>query len=220
MSLQLDVRGEDRAAASLTSSTAPGAPVARRLTGFGFGLLTHGFLVIWAFVVVVPLAWAIVSSFKTDKEIITSPWGLPASLRFDNFVRAWNAASIGSFFFNTVLVVIVSLTLTLLLSSLVAFVIAKFVFPGRDLLYSIFIAAMTFPAIVALIPLFFVLDNMGLSNSYTGLIGAYTAFGIPFSVFFLTAFFRTIPDEFIEAARIDGCGYWRQRARRALRKRS
>ncbi|MER7128678.1 carbohydrate ABC transporter permease [Streptosporangium saharense] len=168
--------------------------------------LAQAFLVLWAVVSTVPLLWAVVSSFKSDPEIVADPWALPKALRWENFARAWDSASIGTYFGNTVVVVGGGVTLTLLLSAMAAYVFARFEFRLKGVLYYFFVAGMTFPVFMALVPLFFVVQNLGLGNSLTGLILVYTAYSLPFSMFFLVAFFRTLPGEIAEAATLDGCG--------------
>lgn len=171
------------------------------------GGLSHGFLIVWAVMVTLPVAWAVVSSFKTDREIFASPWRLPASPQWDNFVRAWSEAQIGRYFFNSAIVVGVALVVTMLLSAMVAYVLARYDFPGNRLIYYLFVGGLTFPLFLALVPLFFVVRNVGLLGTYTGLIIVYVAYSLPFSVFFLVAFFRTLPTSIAEAAFIDGCSH-------------
>ncbi len=171
-------------------------------------LTSQGFLAIWAVMVTFPLVWAAVSAFKSDREIFASPWGLPETWRFENFVRAWNQAAIGTYFFNTVIVVTGGVLLTLLLSSMVAYVLARFEFPGNRAIYYMFVGGLVFPGFLALVPLFFVVKNLGLLNTYHGLILVYATHAMSFSVFFLTAFFRTQPSALAEAALLDGATHW------------
>ncbi|NRQ32225.1 carbohydrate ABC transporter permease [Nonomuraea sp. NN258] len=168
--------------------------------------VAQALLILWAVVSTLPLIWAVVSSFKSDPEIVADPWALPRALRWENFVRAWDSASIGTYFGNTVVVVGGGVTLTLLLSAMGAYAFARFEFRAKGVLYYFFVAGMTFPVFMALVPLFFVVQNLGLGNSLPGLILVYTAYSLPFSMFFLVAFFRTLPAEVGEAARLDGCG--------------
>ncbi|HWD82934.1 MAG TPA: carbohydrate ABC transporter permease [Kribbella sp.] len=172
------------------------------------GGVSQGFLLVWGAMVVFPLLWAVLSSFKSDQDIFTSPWSLPSRWRWDNFSRAWNESHIGTYFFNSVIVVCSGVVLTLLLSSAVAYVLARFSFPGSRVLYYVFVAGMVFPGFLALVPLFFVVQNLGLMNTYLGLILVYAAHGMSFSVFFLTAFFRTQSKELAEAGLVDGCSHW------------
>jgi len=174
-----------------------------------FATVSHAILILWSLLVVLPLLWTIYSSFKTTGEILLSPFAPPSSLNFDNFVTAWTEAGIGRFFFNTVIVVGGALILVMLLGSMCAYVLARFEFPGRRLIYYGMIAGLTFPIFLAVVPLFFVLDNMGLRGTYLGLILTFVGFALPFTVFFLYAFFRQLPGELGEAAAIDGAGDFR-----------
>ncbi|WP_329109617.1 carbohydrate ABC transporter permease [Micromonospora sp. NBC_01699] len=167
----------------------------------------HLFLVGWAVLVTVPLLWAVVSSLKTDREILTSPWTPPAQPQFHNWSRAWTEASIGSYFVNSAIVVGTALVLTMLLGSLVAYALARYTFPGNRLLYYLFVSGILFPVFLALVPLFFVVKQLGLLGTYPGLILVYTAYALPFTVFFLHSFFRTLPTAIAEAAFIDGCSH-------------
>ncbi|MFD9219326.1 carbohydrate ABC transporter permease [Streptomyces sp. NPDC060064] len=172
-------------------------------------LFSHGVLVIWAIMVIMPLLWSVMTSFKSDKAIFTSPWSLPDSLHFDNWSRAWSQAHMSDYFLNTVLVVGGSLVGTLLFGSMAAYVLARFDFPGNRFIYFLFIGGMSFPIMLALVPLFFVLNNIALLNTLHGLILVYIAYSLPFTVFFLTAFFRTLPTSVAEAAMIDGASHTR-----------
>jgi N-acetylglucosamine transport system permease protein len=172
-------------------------------------VFSHGILVLWAVMVVMPLLWAVMTSFKDDKAIFTSPWAPPVSFNFDNWARAWNQAHMSQYFGNTVLVVGGSLIGTMLFGSMVAYVLSRFDFPGNRFLYFLFIGGMSFPIILALVPLFYVMSNTGLLNTTHGLILAYIAYSLPFTVFFLTSFFRTLPTSVAEAAMIDGASHAR-----------
>lgn len=166
----------------------------------------QSFLVFWGLMTALPLVWVFVSGFKDDAEILNEPWGLPAQLRFDNFARAWTHGHIGQYFLNSAIVLSVSLTLTMLLGSTAAYALARYKFPGNRLIYYFFVGGMMFPVFLALVPLFFVVKQTGLLNTLPGLMIVYTAYSLPFTVFFLSAFFRTLPTAVAEAAMIDGCG--------------
>ena len=141
----------------------------------------------------------------------------PASPQLENFSRAWSQASIGQYFINSMIVVGGSLALTMLFGSMAAYVLARYEFPGNRLVYYTFVGGMTFPVFLALVPLFFVVANMEqipvvgeylTLNTYGGLILVYVAYSLPFTVFFMSAFFRTLPTTIAEAALIDGCGHF------------
>jgi N-acetylglucosamine transport system permease protein len=170
---------------------------------------SHVLLSIWSIIVIVPFLWVVLSSFKTTKEILASPFSLPAHWQFDNYAHAWTDAGIRQFFLNTVIVVGVALVLVMSLGAMCAYVLARFKFPGARFIYYLMLAGLTFPVFLAIVPLFFVLKNIGLINTLPGLIMVYVAFALPFTVFFLYAFFKTLPDDVYEAALIDGAGEWR-----------
>ncbi|MEV6792116.1 carbohydrate ABC transporter permease [Streptomyces sp. NPDC051320] len=177
--------------------------------GKTLNFFSHGILIIWAALAALPLLWAVMSSVKNDHDILTSPWKLPDRLHFENWSRAWNQAHMSEYFGHTIVVVGFSLVGTLLLGSMAAYVLARFDFPGNRFIYYLFIGGMSFPIILALVPLFFVMNNMGLLNTTYGLILVYIAYSLPFTVFFLTSFFRTMPGEVAEAAMIDGASHTR-----------
>ncbi|HEY0698857.1 MAG TPA: carbohydrate ABC transporter permease [Micromonospora sp.] len=170
---------------------------------------SHGFLLLWAVLTVLPLVWMFLSSVKSNGQILTDPWGLPDALHLENWARAWNKAHIGRYFLNSMLVVAGSLTLTMLFGATAAYVFARYEFRGRQVVYYLFVGGMMFPVFLALVPLFFVVRNAGLFGSWTGLVLVYAAYSLPFTIFFLTAFFRTLPTSIAEAALIDGCGHFR-----------
>jgi len=170
---------------------------------------SHVLLAIWSIVVIVPFLWVLLSSFKTTKEILASPFSLPAHWGFDNYVNAWTDAGIRKFFLNTVIVVGGALVLVMLLGAMCAYVLARFIFPGARFIYYSMLAGLTFPIFLAIVPLFFILKNGGLLNTLPGLIMVYVAFALPFTVFFLFSFFKSLPDDVYEAAVMDGAGDWR-----------
>ncbi|OYN89461.1 carbohydrate ABC transporter permease [Parenemella sanctibonifatiensis] len=179
-----------------------------RANDIAFGTIAHILLIIWSLIVVLPLLWTLLSSFKTTREIFRSPFALPGNLNFDNYARAWNTANIGTYFFNTIIIVGFALVIVMILGAMCSYVLARFTFPGARLLYYLLLAGNTFPVFLAIVPLFFTLQQLGLLNTRPGLIITYVAFALPFTVFFLYAFFRTLPYEISEAASIDGAGMW------------
>jgi N-acetylglucosamine transport system permease protein len=170
---------------------------------------SHVLLSAWSIIVIVPFLWVLLSSFKTTKEILASPFSLPAHWSLDNYVNAWTDAGIRHFFLNTIIVVGAALALVMLLGSMCAYVLARFAFPGARFIYYAILAGLTFPVFLAIVPLFFILKDLVLLNTLPGLVMVYVAFALPFTVFFLYAFFQSLPDEVYEAAVMDGAGEWR-----------
>ena len=188
----------------LRTETAPRRGGERGLTFF-----THLFLVVWALITGIPVLWVLMSSLKTDNEIFVESWKPPASLRFDNYARAWTESSFSQYFLNSVIVVVGAVAITMVLGSMVAYCLARYDFPLRGLLNYAFIGAMAVPIFLAVVPLFGVMKQLGLLNTYHGLIAVYVAYAMPFTVFFLTGFFATLPKELTEASFIDGAGHFR-----------
>ena len=197
--------------------TGTAAPPAPKVEGRVLNLFSHGFLILWAAMIILPLAWVLMTALKPSSQINADPLGLPSSLAWDNFARAWEKANIGTFFINTVEVLVGSVTLTMLLGAMAAYVLARYRFLGNRVVFYTFVAGMMFPVFLALFPLYKTIQNAGLSDPievagikiYVGLILTYAAYSMPFTVFFLTAFFRTLPTGVAEAAMIDGAGHYR-----------
>src|SRR4029079_13449766 len=147
--------------------------------------------------------------FKDTTEIFSSPWTLPAHLRWENWGPAWTKAHIRPYFLNSVLAVGRSTFGTMLLGSMAAYVLARYKFWGNRLIYYLFVSGLPFPVFLALVPLCFVVRNLGLLNTYQGLILVYIAYSLPFTVFFLSAFFKTLPSSVAEAAMMDGASHTR-----------
>ena len=165
---------------------------------------TQTVLIGWAVTVIFPMIWMIYSSFKTDQELFFSPWAAPAELQWDNFARAWTKAHVGDYLLNTLIVVVPALLLTLIISAMAAYVLARFEFVGRRFLFYMFLSGMLFPVFLALVPLFNLVNQLKMLNTFHGLIIVYIAYSLPFTIFFLTGFFKTLPTEIEESAIMDG----------------
>ena len=196
--------------ATVTRASEATPPLARRLSAgaLALKLLIYVVLGMWAILVIFPLLWTVMTAFKTDQEIFFSPWALPSAPVFANFARAWTTAHIGTYFVNTLLVIVPALFLTLLLSAMAAYVLARFEFPGRAFITYMFLIGIIFPIFLSLVPLYFVMRETHLLDTFPGLILVYVAFSLSFTIFFLTNFFRTLPKELGEAATIDGASQY------------
>ncbi|MER7487403.1 carbohydrate ABC transporter permease [Streptomyces sp. NPDC126497] len=183
-------------------------PGDRRGEGVVLNVFSHGFLALWAVLIVLPLLWLVLSSFRTDAQIGGSAFGLPRNWDFGVFSRAWEKG-IGDYFASTVIVLAISVPLTMLLGSMAAYVLARYTFRGNRLLYYFFVAGAMFPVFLALVPLFFMVKRLDMLNTYHGLALVYVAYSLPFTVFFLHAFFRTLPTAVFEAAVLDGASHTR-----------
>lgn len=107
------------------------------LAGFG-----HLFLAVWALLIIAPLVWTFLASFKDNEEIFGDAWTLPATLRFDNWARAWTEANVGQYFLNSVFVVSLSTAGTMLLGAMAAYVLARYTFFGNRIIYYLFVSGL------------------------------------------------------------------------------
>ena len=151
-----------------------------------------------------PLFWMVYTSFKTNQEISMSTFSMPTSLHFENYANAWKLAHIGTYFLNSIYVSIMAVILTVFIGAAAAFIISKFKFKAKKLVYSMFIIGMLIPLQSVLVPLFIQMRSFHLLDSPWSLILSYTAFGLPITIFILESFMRSFPDEVIEASIIDG----------------
>lgn len=194
-----------------------------------FAGFSHVLLIFWSILVVGPMLWTFLTSFKNTREITSSAIDMPKDLvtdpatgafslsrLFTNYINAWTSANFGLYFFNTFIVVTASMVLVMLLGAMCAYVLARYAFPGSQLIYYLMLAGLTFPIFLAIVPLYQVLKVIPLPwaekgvmlGSFEGLILTYVAFALPFTVFFLYAFFKSQPNEIAEAAQVDGAGHW------------
>ena len=161
------------------------------------------------FIFVYPLVWNLLASLKTNKEIMSSPWGLPAVLQFDNFTRAFVESSMGEFIINSFLVTGLSMVLLLILVIPTAYALSRFDFKGRKVLHNFYMAGLFIQPVYIMIPLFLMMNNLHMLDNRFWLSLVYAAGALPFSIYLLTGFMRSIPKEYEESAFIDGSGYFR-----------
>ncbi|MCN0178423.1 carbohydrate ABC transporter permease [Salinispora arenicola] len=208
--------GPDLVPPAPTTSAQRFEPGGRRPGARIFNGFSHLFLLVWAIMVVYPLIWVFMSALKSDAEVIQQPLSLiPETLRWENFGRAWSEGQLGGFFLNTVLVLAGSVTLTMLLGSMAAYVLARYEFPGNRLIYYMFLSGLTLPIYLAAVPLFKGVYNTGVlfpplgPNKHLMLIMVYVAWSLAFTVFFMHSFFRTLPHAIAEAGLVDGASHTR-----------
>ncbi|MGO0062859.1 carbohydrate ABC transporter permease [Brevibacillus fluminis] len=176
----------------------------------GIGTRSFFYLIAYLFVLVMayPIVLMVLSSFKSTAEIFTSPLSLPDVFSLEPYRKLWELVPFQDYIWNSVFVSVVTVALILLFSSLAAFYLARFSFAWSGFLSFFFLIGLMIPLKLGIVPLFILMKNIGLTNSLWSLILIYTASGIPISVFILTGFFRTLPIELEEAARMDGCNHF------------
>ncbi len=171
----------------------------------------HVLLILGAVAMVMPFAWMLSTSLKDAGQVASYPpqW-IPTTLVWENYVRAWQAAPFARYFFNSTVIAVAVTLGTLITSSLAAYAFARIRFPGRNLLFAIYLGSMMIPHQMTIIPSFLVLRNLGdISpalglDTYFALIAPFVASA--FGVFLLRQSFLTLPNELEDAAILDGCG--------------
>jgi multiple sugar transport system permease protein len=170
--------------------------------------LLHTALLIGIVLVVGPFLWMVLGSVKTQAELLrTPPTWLPEIATLDNYRRLFDRLDFPRFFFNSTVVAVSVTAANLVFCSMLGFALAKLRFAGRDKLFLLVMATLLVPQGVILVPLFVLMTNLGLVNTHLGLILPFAA--APFGVFLMRQFMMGIPDELLEAARVDGAGEWR-----------
>lgn len=168
-------------------------------------LFKYALLIVLSLIVLAPVMTAILGGFKTTGELFASPFGIPETWHVENFTSILSTGAFWRQLANSVIIVGGTTTLTLIFSSMLAFIFARLVFPGRELLFNFFTLGLLFPITIAFLPVYIQVRQMGLIDSYFGVIFPLVAFGIPGSTLILRGFFRAIPVELEDASYIDGC---------------
>lgn len=164
--------------------------------------------VLWVYAVMAfgPIVSVLIGSLRPNRDILREPLGLPTSLYVGNYTRAWTTASMSTYFANSLLVTVGAVVLCLAVSSLLAYPLARWHFSGRAVVAALVLSGLMLPIRLGALPIFYMFQSMHLMDSRIGLILIYAAEGVPFSVFVLMAFMRSLPREVEEAAKIDGAG--------------
>ncbi len=168
-------------------------------------LLVYVLFLVLAVIALYPMVWIITNSLKTDIDLFESTWALPKEPLWDNYQRAWDYG-IARYILNSVLVTSVTTVVTVALSTMAAYALARFDFPGRTFWFLFILGGLMLAPQVALIPLFRTLVKLGIYNTYLAMILPYVAFGIPFNTFLLRSYLLGLPREIEEAGLIDGAG--------------
>jgi ABC-type glycerol-3-phosphate transport system permease component len=159
-----------------------------------------------------PFGWLLATSLRNKDTVFTGP-AIPTHLTFDAYRRAWTQLDFLSHFLTTLVVTALTVALVVLLATLAGYSFAKLRFPGRQAIYVVLLSTLMLPAAAVIIPLFLELKDMSLLNTRQGLVLVYVGTSLPFAMFLMRAFFETLPDELVHAARVDGAGeftvFWR-----------
>jgi multiple sugar transport system permease protein len=175
-------------------------------------LLVYTALVGGALVMMLPFLYTVATALKPNAYVFDSSF-IPDNPTLDNFVRAWTANNFQLYFWNSLKVAVATTVLTVFVAATQAYAFARLRFPGKDVLFTIYLVTMMIPGMLLIIPQFIQARSFGMLNSHIGLIVIYVVGSIPFQTFLLRAFFERIPRELEEAAYIDGASrfgtFWR-----------
>lgn len=166
-------------------------------------------LVLLAASVIYPFFFLITSSLRPKLDYLSNPLGLPGEWTLDNFIALVTRYGAGQGFMNSLFVVTIALVIELILATLAGYALAKYPVPGSKFITASFVSVMLIPSQVLILPIYLMLSQFRLVGDFSGLILVYVATGLPFSVFFLSVTFRSIPNEVLEAAKLDGAGFFR-----------
>lgn len=192
----------------MTTPTRVPAPVRRRHVRRGPGRLANVLGWVYALVLAIPLYYLVVSAFKTNIEIYTRPFKLPLHWLWANFSTAWDSASIGRALWNSVLISLVAIVLTLVLAVPAAYALARDDSRLGKVVTGTFATGFLIPPFAALIPTVILAIHLGLFYTREFQMLFLPASALPLSVLLLTQFMRTVPPELVESAALDGAGHW------------
>jgi raffinose/stachyose/melibiose transport system permease protein len=182
--------------------------VTPRATALPLVLTRHGFLLLFAIFALLPGFFTVLASFKNLFDFYNDPLGLPTVWHWENYLDVWTQARIPQAGINTLIVVVITVPLVLTCACCAAYGIARFAFPGNNVLYYLFMLGLIIPAQLTILPLVILEKNLGMINSYAGLIVPYIGIHMPFATFVLASFARTLPGELHDAGLIDGANEW------------
>lgn len=173
-------------------------------------LRTIGIVVVWIAVAMglLLLAWVVLQSLRDTRSILGQPFGIPEALQWDNYARAWTGGNFGIAAWNSLTTTVISSVLTIVVAAPAAYYLGRVETPLTEGLTFYFILGLGIPAQVILIPLFIMLNAVYLTDSLIGLNLVYIGVSMPFTVFLLVGFFRSLPVEVEEAAALDGASPW------------
>ncbi len=172
-------------------------------------------VVLWVTLLVIAVVWVtpvffiLLTALKSKPDLInTGAFGLPTEIAWENFTKAWERGDLATTIRNSVIISFIKVPLGIFISALAAFALTRLKVPLGKVFLAVIVMGAMIPVQVALAPLFRLVLNLGLINQYAGILLPYVAFGVPFQVFLLTAYFKAIPRELDEAARMDGASAW------------
>lgn len=168
------------------------------------GALRYIPLILWVVFWAAALGWIVLASLSTTKEIFSNKL-LNSGFHFENYINAWKTNNVSNYFANSIAATSVSCALIVVISAPAAYVLAKKTFLGKKLTLNSFVVGMSVPQVMLIIPIYIWFVKADMVGHITTLVILYTTLNIPYTVFFLTSFFATVPSSLAEAALMDGC---------------
>ncbi len=190
-------------------------------TGFNAAkILIYLVLALLAITIIVPVAWVFVASVKENSEFYGSPWTLPQGFHFQNFVDAWETANMGSYMLNSVFVTVLGILLLIVIALPAAYVLARFKFKSNKVWNVLFMAGLFINVNYIVVPIFLMLNDADAKlrqwfgapfflNNLFVLALVYASTALPFTIYLLSGYFKSLAKDYEEAAYVDGAGYWR-----------
>ena len=196
-----------------TSRSAPGPTLAQRIRRGTWSATRVLVMFLVAAAIIIPLAYAAISGFRDTGEIRNRPVDLPSDWFPHKYIEILSGETYWRELFNSIVVATITTLVVVGLAAMAAFAFARLTFPGREKLYTLFVLGLLFPLAIAILPLFVLIRQLGLFDSPLGVALPQAAFGLPLTIVILRPFFRAIPVELEDAAKIDGCSafgfFWR-----------
>lgn len=175
-------------------------------------LLLYAVAMVVLVIIIVPLSFSILGGFRDNAQLVADPVGLPNPWVFNNYATLLTTGPFWQQLWNSTSIALMTTALTLPAASLAAYVLARYEFPGRELIYAFFTLGLLFPVAMAILPLFVTLRDLGLLSTHLGVALPQAAFGLPISIIIMRPFFQAIPNDLQDAAEVDGCRpfrfYW------------
>ena len=170
-------------------------------------------IILYCLLIIYPIFFVILTSLKPTSEFYVNIWGMPKTWAFENYLTAWDTANIGQYMLNSVIIVAVVMVVTLLVSGLAGYALSRFKIKYAELIMMLILACTMIPSEAVIMPMYLLTSKLHLTGSKLALIIPYIGWGLPMSIYIFRNFFDTIPNELLEAARIDGCteigAFWR-----------
>jgi len=171
-------------------------------------IVRQALLIIITFIALYPLYWMIVTAFKSQPDYLVNKYGLPWPPQVGNLLTALRGGRFARWFLNSIIITVGATSASTVIATFAAFAFSKVPFRGSSTILNFVISLMVVPPVVMIAPLFILYAQLGMTSTYQGIIILYTGLTLPFSVYLLTNFFKTVPHDIVESALIDGCSHF------------